>query len=110
MILDSAVALNNPLNRAADKDLSTTRLPNMMLELEQNSVEEFGSKRGQIRCLVYRAIYHFRIQYQQEGTNKKARTLADKSAKNITKEVKMKPLSVGTVGEYSRCQVSGSAA
>jgi hypothetical protein len=60
-------AADNLLNRAADTDLST-RLSDLMLELERRSVEEFGSKQGQTRCLAYCAIYNVQIQYQQEAT------------------------------------------
>jgi hypothetical protein len=81
---------DDPLYSATDVDL-TSRLATMMLQLDSASVVDFGAAKGQTRCLVYGAIYD--VKY---NSSEKPESVADTSAKNFTKDIKMEPLSVGT--------------
>jgi hypothetical protein len=81
---------DDPLNSAIKSDL-TSRLSQLMLQLDTISVKDYGTKEDQTRCLIFGAIYNVKYDFSQ-----KPESVADTSAKNFTSQVKMEPLSVGT--------------
>lgn len=81
---------DDPLNSAIESDL-TSRLSQLVLQLDASVLKDYGTKEGQTRCLIYGAIYDVKYDFNQKPVS-----VADTSAKNFTKQVKMEPLSVGT--------------
>lgn len=81
----------DPLNSPVEADL-TSRLSNLMLQLDSQSAKDYGGNENKTRCLLYGAIYD--VKY--DSTKKPDSSVAETSAMNFTKPVKMEPLSVGT--------------